>query len=158
MFNINSPKQLGQILFEKLNLPTVKKTKTGYSTDVTVLEKLKNEHPLPEKILDFRMLTKLRSTYVDALPALVNPDTGRVHGSFNQTVAATGRLSSSNPNFQNIPIRTDMGREIRKAFCPQEKGHLILAADYSQVELRIMAHLSEDSNLVAAFKEDGIRC
>jgi DNA polymerase-1 len=154
VFNINSPKQLGQILFEKLSLPPVKKTKTGYSTDVTVLEKLKNEHPLPEKILDFRMLTKLRSTYVDALPALVNPKTGRVHGSFNQTVAATGRLSSSNPNFQNIPIRTDMGRKIRKAFCPQEKGHLILAADYSQVELRIMAHLSEDPNLVDAFKKD----
>ena len=154
VFNINSPKQLGQILFEKLALPAVKKTKTGYSTDVTVLEKLKNKHPLPEKILEFRMLTKLRSTYVDAMPALINPKTHRVHGSFNQTVAATGRLSSSNPNFQNIPIRTEMGREIRKAFCTQEKDHFILAADYSQVELRIMAHLSEDPNLVAAFKED----
>ncbi|MEA2076475.1 MAG: DNA polymerase I [Candidatus Marinimicrobia bacterium] len=154
VFNINSPKQLGLILFKKLGLPPVKKTKTGYSTDVTVLEKLKNKHPLPEKILDFRMLMKLRSTYVDALPMLVNSRTGRVHGSFNQTVAATGRLSSSNPNFQNIPIRTEIGREIRKAFCPQEKGHFILAADYSQVELRIMAHLSEDPNLVTAFKED----
>ena len=154
VFNINSPKQLGLILFEKLGLPPVKKTKTGYSTDVTVLEKLKNKHPLPEKILEFRSLTKLRSTYVDAMPALINPKTQRVHGSFNQTVAATGRLSSSNPNFQNIPIRTEMGREIRKAFCAQEKDHLILAADYSQVELRIMAHLSEDPNLVAAFKED----
>jgi DNA polymerase I len=154
VFNINSPKQLGLILFEKLGLPPVKKTKTGYSTDVTVLEKLKHEHPLPEKILEFRSLTKLRSTYVDAMPMLVNPKTGRIHGSFNQTVAATGRLSSSNPNFQNIPIRTEMGREIRKAFCPQEKGYMILAADYSQVELRIMAHLSEDPNLVTAFKED----
>jgi len=154
VFNINSPKQLGLILFEKLGLPPVKKTKTGYSTDVTVLEKLKNQHPLPEKILEFRMLTKLRSTYVDAMPALINPKTLRVHGSFNQTVAATGRLSSSNPNFQNIPIRTEMGREIRKAFCAQEKDHFILAADYSQVELRIMAHLSEDPNLVAAFKQD----
>ena len=154
VFNINSPKQLGQILFEKLALPAVKKTKTGYSTDVTVLEKLKNKHPLPEKILEFRMLTKLRSTYVDAMPALINPKTHRVHGSFNQTVAATGRLSSSNPNFQNIPIRTEMGREIRKAFCTQEKDHFILAADYSQVELRVMAHLSKDPNLVAAFKQD----
>ncbi len=154
VFNINSPKQLAQVLFEKLKLTPVKKTKTGYSTDVKVLEKLKNEHPLPEKILEFRMLSKLRSTYVDALPALVNEKTGRVHGSFNQTVAATGRLSSSNPNFQNIPIRTEMGREIRKAFCPQQKDHLIVAADYSQVELRIMAHLSEDPNLVKAFRED----
>ncbi|MCF7833345.1 MAG: DNA polymerase I [Candidatus Marinimicrobia bacterium] len=154
VFNINSPKQLGQILFDKLSLPHARKTKTGYSTDVTVLEKLKNEHPLPEKILEFRMLTKLRSTYVDAMPALVNPKTHRVHGSFNQTVAATGRLSSSNPNFQNIPIRTEMGREIRKAFCPQEKDYYILSADYSQVELRIMAHLSRDPNLVEAFKQD----
>ena len=154
VFNINSPKQLGLILFEKLGLPPVKKTKTGYSTDVTVLEKLKNDHPLPEKILEFRMLTKLRSTYVDAMPALINSKTQRVHGSFNQTVAATGRLSSSNPNFQNIPIRTEMGREIRKAFCAQEKDHFILAADYSQVELRIMAHLSQDPNLVEAFKQD----
>jgi len=153
-FNINSPKQLGHILFEKLQLPSARKTKTGYSTDVSVLEKLKHEHPLPEKILEFRMLTKLRSTYVDALPELVNPETKRIHGSFNQTVAATGRLSSSNPNFQNIPIRTDEGREIRKAFRAQETGWQILSADYSQVELRVMAHLSGDSNLIAAFHRD----
>lgn len=153
-FNINSPKQLGQILFEKLGLPSAKKTKTGYSTDVTVLEKLKNEHPLPQRILDFRMLSKLRSTYVDALPELVNPETRRIHGSFNQTVAATGRLSSSNPNFQNIPIRTEEGREIRRAFRAQEKGWKILSADYSQVELRIMAHLSGDKNLIEAFRRD----
>ena len=154
VFNINSPKQLGQILFEKLGLPPVKKTKTGYSTDVTVLEKLKNEHPLPEKILEFRMLTKLRSTYVDALPVLVNKTTGRVHGSFNQTVASTGRLSSSNPNFQNIPIRTEMGREIRHAFKAQDENWSIMAADYSQVELRVAAHISKDPNLVEAFLQD----
>lgn len=153
-FNINSPKQLGQILFEKLGLPVVRKTKTGYSTDVNVLEKLKDEHPLPQRILDFRMLNKLRSTYVDALPGLVNPETKRIHGSFNQTVAATGRLSSSNPNFQNIPIRSEEGREIRRAFCAQDKKHKILSADYSQVELRIMAHLSGDKNLIDAFRRD----
>ncbi len=153
-FNINSPKQLSHILFEKLGLPAVKKTKTGYSTDVNVLEKLKHEHDLPQKILDFRMIAKLRSTYVDALPELVNAETGRIHGSFNQTVAATGRLSSSNPNFQNIPVRTPEGRKIRRAFRAQEKGWKIMAADYSQVELRIMAHLSEDENLVRAFRQD----
>lgn len=151
VFNINSPQQLSLILFEKLGLKPVKKTKTGFSTDVTVLEKLKHEHPLPEKILEFRSLTKLRSTYVDAMPLLVNVKTGRVHGSFNQTVAATGRLSSSNPNFQNIPIRTEMGREIRRAFTTQEEGWSILSADYSQVELRIMAHISKDPNLLEAF-------
>lgn len=154
VFNINSPKQLAQILFDKLGLKPIKKTKTGYSTDVKVLEKLKHEHPLPEKILEFRMLSKLRSTYVDALPLLVNPKTGRVHGSFNQTVAATGRLSSSNPNFQNIPIRTDVGREIRRAFTAQQETWRILAADYSQVELRVMAHISKDPNLVEAFLQD----
>ncbi|MFA6618676.1 MAG: DNA polymerase I [Candidatus Neomarinimicrobiota bacterium] len=154
VFNINSPKQLSMILFDKLGLKPVKKTKTGYSTDVTVLEKLKHEHPLPEKILEFRSLTKLRSTYVDALPQLVNAKTARVHGSFNQTVAATGRLSSSNPNFQNIPIRTEMGREIRRAFTAQKEGWSILAADYSQVELRIMAHISKDPNLLEAFLQD----
>lgn len=154
VFNINSPKQLSQILFEKLALPVVKKTKTGYSTDVTVLEKLSSEHPLPAKILTFRTLSKLRSTYVDALPQLLNAKTGRIHGSFNQTVAATGRLSSSNPNFQNIPIRTERGREIRKAFCAQDPSWNIIAADYSQIELRVMAHLSSDANLLEAFQQD----
>ncbi len=154
VFNINSPKQLANILFDKLGLKPVKKTKTGFSTDVTVLEKLKHEHPLPEKILEFRMLTKLRSTYVDALPQLVNQNTGRIHGSFNQTVASTGRLSSTNPNFQNIPIRTEMGREIRHAFTSQNDGWSILAADYSQVELRVAAHISKDPNLLEAFNED----
>lgn len=150
-FNINSPAQLGHILFEKLALPPVKKTKTGYSTDVTVLEQLSNQHPLPKVILDYRMLAKLKSTYVDALPQLQNAETHRIHSSFNQTVAATGRLSSTNPNLQNIPIRTEMGREIRKAFIPQRANWKILAADYSQIELRVMAHLSGDEKLIDAF-------
>ena len=149
-FNINSPKQLGEILFDKLNLPKIK----GYSTDVTVLEKLRNKHALPDAVLEYRGLVKLQSTYLDALPQLVNPQTGRVHSSFNQTVAATGRLSSSDPNFQNIPVRTEIGREIRKAFIPQQSGWQLLSADYSQIELRIMAHLSGDAELVRAFAED----
>ncbi len=153
-FNINSPAQLGNILFEKLKLPVIRKTKTGYSTDVNVLEELKSKHPLPEKVLDYRQLTKLLSTYVDALPQLKHLETGRVHSSFNQTVAATGRLSSNNPNFQNIPIRTETGRLIRRAFIPQKEGWKILAADYSQVELRIMAHLSGDEKLMQAFLEN----
>jgi len=149
-FNINSPKQLGEILFDKLNLPKIK----GYSTDVTVLEKLRNKHALPDAVLEYRGLVKLQSTYLDALPQLVNPQTGRVHSSFNQTVAATGRLSSSDPNFQNIPVRTEIGREIRKAFIPQKSGWQLLSADYSQIELRIMAHLSGDAELVRAFAEN----
>ncbi|MFH1212974.1 MAG: DNA polymerase I [Candidatus Neomarinimicrobiota bacterium] len=148
-FNINSPKQLGEILFDKLNLPKVR----SYSTDVNVLEKLKHKHPLPSAVLEYRGLVKLKNTYLDALPLLVNKKTGRVHSSFNQTVAATGRLSSSDPNFQNIPIRTDMGREIRRAFIPQQAGWKILSADYSQIELRIMAHLSRDAELMRAFSE-----
>ncbi len=151
-FNINSPKQLAVILFEKLKLPVVKKTKTGYSTDVSVLEELADQHDLPANILVFRQLGKLKSTYVDTLPLEIDKKTGRVHTSFNQTVAATGRLSSSDPNLQNIPIRTDMGKEIRKAFVAEGEDKL-LSADYSQIELRILAHLSEDETLIKAFKK-----
>ncbi|MFQ5443383.1 MAG: DNA polymerase I [Nitrospinales bacterium] len=150
-FNINSPKQLSVILFEKLKLPAIKKTKTGYSTDVSVLEELASDHALPEKILNYRQLGKLKSTYVDTLPEEINKKTGRVHTSFNQTVAATGRLSSSDPNLQNIPIRTELGREIRKAFVA-EGQNMLLSADYSQIELRILAHLSNDEALIKAFK------
>ena len=151
-FNINSTQQLGQILFEKLKLPPKKRTKTGYSTDAAVLEELAKVHDLPRLLLEYRELTKLKSTYVDALPNLVNPATGRLHTSYNQTVAATGRLSSSDPNLQNIPIRTEVGREIRRAFIPADSDHAILDADYSQVELRIMAHLSQDPVLLEAFR------
>ncbi|MBI5185246.1 MAG: DNA polymerase I [Nitrospinae bacterium] len=150
-FNINSPKQLAQILFEKLQLPAQRKTKSGFSTDEEVLESLAARHELPAEVLNYRKLSKLKSTYVDALPALVHPETGRVHTSFNQTVAATGRLSSTDPNVQNIPVQTEIGREVRKAFVAG-KGHLILSADYSQVELRLLAHLSEDEHLMESFK------
>jgi DNA polymerase-1 len=143
---------LAVILFEKLKLPVIKKTKTGYSTDVSVLEELSDEHKLPEKILTFRQLSKLKSTYVDALQEEIYSRTGRVHTSFNQTVAATGRLSSSNPNLQNIPIRSEMGREIRKTFLAEGEG-MLLSADYSQVELRILAHLSADKALIKAFNK-----
>ena len=153
-FNINSPKQLAVILFEKLNLRIVRRTKTGPSTDVSVLEELAKEHELPRKILEYRQLMKLKSTYVDALPQLVHPETGRIHTSFNQTVTATGRLSSSEPNLQNIPIRTEIGREIRKAFVPADSEHVVLSADYSQIELRIMAHLSGDQTLRRSFLDD----
>ncbi len=151
-FNINSPKQLAVILFEKLELPVVKKTKTGYSTDVKVLEELAPRHPIPDKILYYRQMAKLKSTYVDSLPNEVYKETGRIHTSYNQTVAATGRLSSSDPNLQNIPIRTDLGKEIRKAFIAED-GWQLLAADYSQIELRILAHLSDDPALIKAFKK-----
>jgi DNA polymerase-1 len=155
-FNINSTQQLSEVLFTTLHLPTVRKTKTGFSTDVGVLEALRNAHPIIEKLLDYRQLSKLKSTYVDALPRMVNPRTGRVHTSFNQTVAATGRLASSDPNLQNIPIRTEIGRSIRKAFVPGGEDRLILSADYSQIELRVMAHVSGDTGLAEAFrnKED----
>ncbi|MFH0763517.1 MAG: DNA polymerase I [Candidatus Omnitrophota bacterium] len=152
-FNINSPKQLSKILFEKLKLPVIKKTKTGMSTDEEVLTKLASIHKLPKALLEYRELAKLKSTYVDTLPALVNPKTGRVHTNFNQTVTATGRLSSSDPNLQNIPIKTEEGRKIRKAFIPSSKNNTLLSADYSQIELRILAHLSGDKQLAKAFKE-----
>jgi DNA polymerase-1 len=151
-FNINSPAQLAEVLFDKLALPRGKRTKTGWSTDSEVLEGLRPHHALPGVVLDYRRLAKLKSTYVDALPALIHPKSGRIHGSFNQTVAATGRLSSSDPNLQNIPIRTELGREVRRAFVPGEAGWLLLSADYSQIELRIMAHLSADPALVEAFQ------
>lgn len=150
-FNIASPKQLQHILFDKLELPPVKKTKTGPSTDQSVLERLADKHPLPEKILAYRGFAKLRSTYVDALSKLIRADTGRVHTSFNQSVAATGRLSSTNPNLQNIPIRTEEGRRIRTAFVP-EPGWTLLSADYSQIELRLLAHISRDPVLTEAFR------
>ena len=154
-FNIRSSQQLGKILFEKLKLPVQKKTKkkTGYSTDVDVLAVLAEQHELPALILRHRTLAKLKSTYTDALIDLAKPETGRIHTSYNQTVTATGRLSSSEPNLQNIPVRTDEGREIRKAFIPKKGWHL-LAADYSQIELRILAHYSDDKILIKAFKED----
>lgn len=153
-FQINSPKQLQKVLFEDLGLPPKKKTKTGYSTDVTVLEELAHEHPLPEKMLEFRMLEKLRNTYVIALPTMVNPKTGRIHTSFNQAVAATGRLSSSGPNLQNIPVRTDMGRRLREGFVPGAPDMKLISADYSQIELRLLAHLTGDEALTQAFHDD----
>ena len=150
--NPNSPTQLREVLFDKLDLPVKKRTKTGPSTDRSVLEQLKTEHPLPGLILEYRSFAKLKGTYVDALPELIRDDTGRIHTDFNQAVTATGRLSSSDPNLQNIPIRTARGRQIRGAFVAEE-GHLLIAADYSQIELRLMAHLSGDSALVEAYRE-----
>ena len=151
-FNVSSPKRVGEILFDKLKIvEKAKKTKTGqYVTSEEVLEGIRHKHDIVEKILEYRGLKKLLSTYIDALPQLINPKTGRIHTSFNQTVTATGRLSSSNPNLQNIPIRDDNGKEIRKAFIPDE-GCMFFSADYSQIELRIMAHLSEDKNMIDAF-------
>lgn len=153
-FNINSTRQLGTILFEKLGLPVIKKTKTGYSTDVEVLETLAERHEIVAKVLHYRQLVKLKSTYVDGLIPLINPVTGKVHTTFNQTVTATGRLSSTEPNLQNIPIRMEEGRKIRKAFIPSEPGWIIFSADYSQIELRILAHLSGDERFVQAFRND----
>jgi DNA polymerase-1 len=149
-FTIASPKQLAQILFEKLGLPVLRKTKTGASTDADVLTELGLRHPLPAKILEHRSLAKLKGTYADALPLLINPVTGRIHTTFNQLVAATGRLSSQDPNLMNIPIRTELGRRIRKAFIPEE-GWQFVAADYSQIELRILAHLSEEPGIIESF-------
>ncbi len=152
-FNLNSPKQLSQILFVKLKLPAVKKTKTGFSTDESVLLQLSQDHAFAAQILEYRQLTKLKSTYIEALPKLINSLTGRVHTTFNQTGTETGRLSSSNPNLQNIPIRTDLGRQIRAAFIPSAKDRVIVSADYSQIELRILAHLCGDKNLMGAFEK-----
>jgi len=154
-FNVDSTKQLAHILFEKLGLPPVKKTKTGYSTDASVLSRLAPLHELPRLVLEHRALSKLKGTYVDALPQLVNPATGRIHASFSQTVAATGRLSCSDPNLQNIPIRSDEGGQIRRAFIPGEPGWVLLSADYSQIELRILAHLSGDAALREVFLRGG---
>lgn len=153
-FNINSPAQLQVILFDKLNLTPGKKTKTGYSTDAATLENLRSDHEIVQALLNYRGVSKLKSTYVDALQQLINKRTGRVHTSFNQTVASTGRLSSNEPNLQNIPIRTEMGKEIRKAFVPRDKNYVILSMDYSQIELRIMASLSGDDNLIEAFRNN----
>lgn len=152
-FNINSPKQLQEILFTKLNLETGRKTKTGFSTDARALENLRGEHEIIEHILNFRQASKLKSTYADALPNIINKKTGRIHTTFNQTIASTGRLSSIDPNLQNIPIRTEMGKEIRRAFVPRDKDHIILSADYSQIELRIMASICGDEALIKAFNE-----
>ena len=150
-FAIASPLQTRAVLFDELGLPVVKRTKTGPSTDAEVLEQLAVQHPLPAKLLEHRKYAKLKSTYVDALPALVYPPTGRIHTTFNQTVTATGRLSSSDPNLQNIPVRTEEGQQIRAAFLPREAGWRFVAADYSQIELRILAHLSGDAAMRAAF-------
>ena len=155
-FNLNSTQQLGKVLFEDLGIPFIKKTKTGYSTDVTVLETLSKKYEIAQLLMDYRQTTKLESTYVTALPKLINPHSNRIHASFNQTIASTGRLSGSNPNLQNIPIRTEMGKEIRKAFVPENGDWIILSADYSQIELRLLAILSEDEKMIEAFrhKED----
>ncbi|WP_041668755.1 DNA polymerase I [Acetobacterium woodii] len=153
-FNINSPKQLGEIIFEQLKLPVVKKTKTGYSTNIDVLEQLIHFHPIIEKIIDYRMLSKLDSTYGRGLIAFVEPETHKIYSTFNQTVAATGRLSSSNPNLQNIPVKTEIGREIRRVFVPSTPDRILVGADYSQIELRVLAHLSGDENLIDAFKKE----
>ena len=150
-FNINSPKQLGEILFGEMQLPGGKKTKTGYSTAAEVLEKLAPEHPVVQKILDYRQLTKLNSTYAEGLTAYISED-GRIHGKFNQTITATGRISSTEPNLQNIPVRMELGRQIRKVFVPKE-GYVFTDADYSQIELRILAHMSGDERLIEAYRE-----
>ncbi|HLR68435.1 DNA polymerase I [Virgibacillus alimentarius] len=154
VFNLNSPKQLGPILFEKLNLPVIKKTKTGYSTAADVLEKLENEHEIIPKILLYRQLGKLQSTYIEGLLKVVNKNTNKIHTRFNQALTQTGRLSSIEPNLQNIPIRLEEGRKIRQAFIPSKKGWIIFAADYSQIELRVLAHIAKDKKLIAAFKDN----
>ena len=153
-FNINSTKQLSYILFEKLKLPVIKKLKTGYSTDSSVLEKLKGQHPVIQELIEYRMLEKLLTTYINSLPKLISPITNKIHANFNQTITMTGRLSSTTPNLQNIPIRSDDGQQIRQAFIPSDSKHKILAVDYSQIELRIMAALSNDKNMIDSFNND----
>jgi DNA polymerase-1 len=153
-FNLNSPSQMQKVLFEDLGLPAKAKTKSGYSTDASVLESLVDKHPIVAKILEYRQLTKLKSTYVDALPKSVLERDRRLHGEFHQAKTSTGRLSSSNPNLQNIPIRTELGRAIRKAFIPGDADSVLLSADYSQIELRLLAHMSQDPTLIEAFKLD----
>ncbi len=152
-FNINSPKQLGVILFEKLGLPVIKKTKTGYSTNIDVLEKLKNESPIIDKIIEYRQFTKLNSTYIEGLLSIINPIDNRIHSSFNQTITTTGRISSTEPNLQNIPVRLEIGRNIRKVFISQD-NYLLVDADYSQIELRVLAHMSEDETMIEAFENN----
>ena len=152
-FNISSPKQLGEVLFDDLKLPVIKKTKTGYSTNVEVLNELYNQHPIIGKILDYRLWTKLKSTYLDGIAPLIDSSTCRVHTTFNQTVTATGRLSSSEPNLQNIPVRREEGRHIRELFEPGEGYDLLLSADYSQIELRVLADMSQDENFLRAFRQ-----
>lgn len=153
-FNINSPKQLGVILFEKLGLPVIKKTKTGYSTSAEVLEKLADKHEIIEKILEYRQIVKLKSTYIDGLISVIDPNTGKVHSSFNQTITTTGRISSTEPNLQNIPIKTEEGKKIRKVFVPRSEEYTLVDADYSQIELRVLAHISDDDKLKEAFYTD----
>ena len=153
-FNINSPKQIGEILFDRLNLPVIKKTKTGYSTSVEVLEKLKDKHPIIEKILRYRQIVKLKSTYIDGLTALINRKTGRIHSSFNQKITSKGRISRTEHNLQNIPIRTEDGRRIRKAFVAEKPDYTLVDADYSQIELRVLAHISQDEKMMEAFIKD----
>ncbi|MBA1335109.1 MAG: DNA polymerase I [Firmicutes bacterium] len=153
-FNINSTRQLGEVLFNKLGLPPIKKTKTGYSTDAEVLEQLKERHPIVEKVLEYRQLVKLKSTYADGLLKAINERTGRVHSSFKQTATATGRISSTEPNLQNIPVRLELGREIRRVFVPGDRSFVFVDADYSQIELRVLAHISGDRNLIDAFREN----
>lgn len=156
-FNVNSPKQLGEILFQKLNLPVIKKTKTGFSTNIEVLEKLKDEHPIIPLIIEYRHISKLKSTYIDGIRKVININTGRVHSKFKQTITTTGRISSTEPNLQNIPIRTDEGREIRKLFVAENENYKLVDADYSQIELRVLADISNDKKLIDAFdKEEDI--
>jgi DNA polymerase-1 len=150
-FNINSPKQLGEILFERLSLPVIKRTKTGYSTDAEVLEKLRSSHPIVENVLEYRFLMKMKSTYIDGLLALVDKSSSRIYTSFNQTVTSTGRISSTEPNLQNIPVKTEEGRHIRGVFTADGPGHVLLSGDYSQIELRVLAHISQDPGLIEAF-------